>query len=193
MRVGFLTKKGAFKVGGWKKRYFVLRVGPRRAVLAYYRKQTDSSPAGEIVLDQSTLAYHNVDSEKPFAFSIQTRAGRTYELLASSEAEMRSWIETAMQAALGIVDSRRAPRVVASGAAAARLRFRALGMACECCWEEVPRAVGEVEGVEGATVDAGAEAVEVQLREGAEVETVSPKIIAILEQRFGFLTSNAVN
>merc|ERR1712065_118406 len=78
LKCGFLTKKGAFKVGGWKKRWFVLRSDARggNAVLAYYRKQTDADPAGEINLDQSTLAYHNVDADKPFAFNIQTK-GRT--------------------------------------------------------------------------------------------------------------------
>jgi hypothetical protein len=61
---------------------------------------------------QSTLAYHDVDSEKPFAFSIQTK-GRTYKLVATSEVEMRSWIEVTMQAALGIIgDKKRGARVL---------------------------------------------------------------------------------
>jgi hypothetical protein len=63
VRVGFLTKKGAFQVGGWKRRYFVLKVDPtsHRAKLGYYRKQSDVAPAGEILLDQvSAQGYHCV-------------------------------------------------------------------------------------------------------------------------------------
>jgi copper chaperone CopZ len=192
VRVGYLTKKGAFKVGGWKKRYVVLkRPTSGKAVLSYYRKETDATPAGEIVLDQSTLAYHNVDSDKPFAFSIQTK-GRTYELLASSEVGMRGWIETTMQAALGILESKKAPKVDMAAAAAqqnAWLKFRALGMQCECCWEQVPEALRAVDSVELVRIDAMAEIVSVKVGADAKVEQLVERVIAILEQRFGFLCS----
>ncbi len=191
VRVGYLVKKGAFKVGGWKKRYMVLHVGAGRAVLSYYRKQTDTAPAGEIVLDQSTLAYHNVDADKPFAFCIQTK-GRTYELLAASEVEMRGWIETTMQAALGILGAKKTQKLDVAAAAAqqnAWLKFRALGMQCECCWEQVPEALRAVEAVELVRIDCMAEIVSVKIGPDAKVEQLVERVIAILEQRFGFLCS----
>lgn len=114
IRCGFLTKKGAFKVGGWKRRYFVLRMSGGKSVLSYYRKQGDTTAAGEIVLDQSTLAYHNTESEKPFAFNIQTKSGRTYEIYASSQAEMQDWIETLMRSALGIVEKKKPLQMAAA-------------------------------------------------------------------------------
>lgn len=58
LRCGFLYKRGAF-ISGWKRRWFTLE----GRTLSYYRKQGDSTPAGTIELDESTLAYRNAEGE----------------------------------------------------------------------------------------------------------------------------------
>lgn len=102
-RCGFLYKKGAI-ISGWKRRWFVL--DSRK--LRYYRKQGDTNAAGEIPLDEETLAYHSTDAkdkDKPFMFCIKTK-NRTYEIAASSKEEMEGWVEDTMRAALGVVERR---------------------------------------------------------------------------------------
>ena len=177
-------------MGGWKKRWFVLRVEKNGcAVLAYYRKQADASPAGEIPLDQSTLAYHNVDSDKANAFNIKTE-GRTYEILAGTRIEMMEWIEILMEAALGIQKS--AKKVPAAAletmdtSVGVWLRFEALGMACECCWELLPQAL-RGPGVEVVRIDASADTVSLLTAKDADLEAVVQRATRIMEEDFGFL------
>jgi copper chaperone CopZ len=70
------------------------------------------------------------------------------------------------------------------------IKIRAVGMQCECCWEQTPVALRGVEGVELVRVDAGEEIVSVKLiQEVTDVEQLVERVLAILEQRFGFLCS----
>lgn len=190
LKCGWLTKKGAFNLGGWKRRWFVLKNrGGGEAVLCYYRKQADSVPAGEVLLDQSTLAYHNVDSDKAHAFSIQTK-GRTYEMLAPTQQDMMDWIESLMQAALGIHESRRKlPHLDAKNTA--WLKFHALGMQCECCWEQLPDALTRLAGVEVVRIDPGADIVSVRLAKDLDekLPAIVERVMAIMQERFGFVVT----
>ena len=187
---GFLHKKGEY-VGGWKKRWFVLLKKPDHSgVVAYYRKQTDEKPAGEIPLDQSTLAYCNTESEKAFAFNIQKK-NRTYELYASSKLEMEEWIEKLMKAALGIFEKETArPRVNSTlSDPNAWLKFKALGMICECCWEQVPQKLKEVENVEFVRIDAGSEVVSVKRKKGTDPFKIVDAVTVTLEDTFGYIVT----
>ena len=199
IKCGWLTKKGAFQVGGWKKRWFVLqaRGDGGHAVLAYYRKQTDAAPAGEIALDESTLAYHNVDADKPCVFCIKTK-GRTYEILAAEKTDMMSWIELLMQSALGLTAKQKLP-ATASGSETTEtdidehkdrwVKFHVLGMQCECCWETLPEQLKAISSsVVTVRLDAGANTVAVLLSPGDPTALVS-SLVTHMQDDFGFLVT----
>lgn len=187
-RCGFLYKKGAI-ISGWKRRWFVL--DGRK--LRYYRKQGDTNAAGEILLDEESLAYHSTDGkdkDKPYMFCIKTK-NRTYEIAASSKEEMEGWVEDTMRAALGVVERRSSlrvspmkTRVVGPVEEEPWLRFRCVGCWCETCWESVPDAVRAIAGVEVVRLDAGREILVVK-RKGE----VAEQIIATLEEQFGFIVT----
>ena len=191
VKCGWLTKKGAYQIGGWKRRWFVLREGPGGAVLAYYRKQADGTPAGEIALDATTLAYHHVDADRDAVLCLKTK-GRTYEMLAADRTEMMGWIEALMAAALGLGGARKSRANVSGSLAAAKgwIKFHALGMQCECCWERLPEHLKQLPGVETVRIDAGADTVAIRVSSAAEAsDKLAERAAAIMQERFGFLVT----
>lgn len=102
---------------------------------------------------------------------------------------MMEWIEILMQAALGIID-KKVPSLESfkSEASWTWLKFHALGMQCECCWEQVPEAL-KISGIELVRIDAGSEVVSIRPEEEAELEVIVDRVTSILQDRFGFLVT----
>jgi hypothetical protein len=85
---GFLTKQGE-KNKGWRKRYFILQENE----LSYYKSEKDSTPAGTIILEPSTMISfideRQVEKQNCFAIVL---GKRTYYLNCDDDEQLNEWI-----------------------------------------------------------------------------------------------------
>lgn len=95
---GFMWKLGEYTImGGYSRRFF--RLYPNR--LAYYVKDTDPKPRGEIPLSAKSLLGHLKEIKRPHAFYVSsTPVDRKFCLSCDNAENMEQW----MQAIKGVID-----------------------------------------------------------------------------------------
>uniref|UniRef100_A0A7S2FKY6 PH domain-containing protein n=1 Tax=Haptolina brevifila TaxID=156173 RepID=A0A7S2FKY6_9EUKA len=87
-KAGWLVKQGGL-VRGFKKRYFVLQQG----LLYYFKSDQSTSPQGTVLLESVQVrAASKAEAGRHHAIAIQTPAGRTYMLAATSAEECSMWV-----------------------------------------------------------------------------------------------------